>query len=38
VLPGLGWATLTATNMLGVNVEPAGDELEASLLRLFPPA
>jgi hypothetical protein len=29
---------LMATNMLGLNVEPAAEELEATLMRMYPPA
>ena len=38
LIPSLGYGVLMASNMLGVNVEPAGEELEAELMRSFPPA
>ena len=38
LVPALGYGVLMATNMLGFNVEPAADELEARLMALFPPA
>ena len=38
LVPALGYAVLMATNMLGFNVEPAAEELEARLMQRFPPA
>jgi hypothetical protein len=38
LVPALGYAVLMATNMLGFNVEPAGKELENTLMQRFPPA
>ncbi|MGD9507366.1 MAG: serine hydrolase domain-containing protein [Geminicoccaceae bacterium] len=38
LVPALGYAVLMATNMLGFNVEPASEELESTLMQLFPPA
>lgn len=38
LIPSLGYGVLMASNMLGVNVEPAAEELEAELMRSFPPA
>ena len=38
LVPALGYGVLMATNMLGLNVEPAAEELEAELMRQFPPA
>jgi CubicO group peptidase (beta-lactamase class C family) len=38
LIPALGYGVLMATNMLGFNVEPAAEELEAELMRSFPPA
>ena len=38
LLPAFGYGVLMATNMLGFNVEPAAEELEARLMQLFPPS
>jgi CubicO group peptidase (beta-lactamase class C family) len=38
LVPALGYAVLMATNMFGFNVEPAGEELEDTLMQRFPPA
>lgn len=37
LVPTLGYGALMATNMLGFNVEPAAEELEAQLMQRFPP-
>jgi CubicO group peptidase (beta-lactamase class C family) len=37
LIPSLGYGVLMATNMLGLNVEPAAEELETTLMRRFPP-
>ena len=37
LVPALGYGVLMATNMLGFNVEPAAEELEALLMQRFPP-
>ncbi len=37
MIPALGYAVLMATNMLGLNVEPAAEALEAELMARFPP-
>ena len=36
LVPALGYGVLMATNMLGLNVEPAAEELETTLMARFP--
>ena len=38
LIPARGYGVLMATNMLSLNVEPAAEELEAGLMRAYPPA